>query len=338
MIDFKHVKISIIVPVYKVENLIERCINSILNQTIENFELILIDDGSPDKSGEICDQYARQDNRIRVIHKKNEGAMAAWIDGVKIAKGRYIGFVDSDDYIESTMYELLHYNIEIYHADIIACGAKRKSQNETIFYQIEKKSIFKSAEIIKNVIPDLFNNERYGQARWNKLIKSEIVRKNLLYCTNGIVLGEDLNLVLACTLDARKIVYIPDILYYYCENKNSVTASIKINSLENGIHLYKNLTLIAQKKNSDIYLEINKFYNNLLTDTLLNFSNIKTSFSIKYKMIKKYIEYNPAKGSYYDDCKKNKYKIKRLLAVFLIRTKQYKLLLLYITFRRLKRT
>ena len=96
-------KISIIVPVYKVELYLEKCINSILNQTFKDFELILVDDGSPDRCGEICDEYAKKDNRIVVVHKENGGQASARNVGLDIARGDYIGFVDSDDWIERDM-------------------------------------------------------------------------------------------------------------------------------------------------------------------------------------------------------------------------------------------
>ena len=99
--------ISIIVPVYKVEKYLQECVTSIQNQTYRNLEIILVDDGSPDKSGKLCNEYAKRDSRIKVIHKVNGGLSSARNAGLKIAKGEYIGFVDSDDYIRKNMYEKL---------------------------------------------------------------------------------------------------------------------------------------------------------------------------------------------------------------------------------------
>lgn len=117
-------KISIVVPVYNVEKYIDKCINSILNQTYTDFELLLIDDGSTDRSGEICDQYASIDERVCVIHKSNGGVSTARNIGIKQSKGDYIGFVDADDYIEEEMYEVLFKLIEDNKADISICGFK----------------------------------------------------------------------------------------------------------------------------------------------------------------------------------------------------------------------
>ena len=100
-------EISIIVPVYKVEGYLKKCIESICNQTIKNIEIILVDDGSPDQCGEICDYYSKRDSRIKVIHKENGGLSDARNAGLEIAIGKYIGFVDSDDFVSSDMFELL---------------------------------------------------------------------------------------------------------------------------------------------------------------------------------------------------------------------------------------
>lgn len=100
--------VSIIVPCYKVEQYLRQCVDSLINQTMKDIEIILVDDGSPDKSGEICDEYKAKDNRIKVIHKKNGGVSAARNDGLKVATGEYVVFVDSDDYVPVDAYELLY--------------------------------------------------------------------------------------------------------------------------------------------------------------------------------------------------------------------------------------
>ena len=110
-------KISIIVPVYKVEAYLSECIESIINQTYRNLEIILVDDGSPDKCGEICDEYAKKDERIHVIHKKNEGVARARNDGIEYAGGDYISFIDSDDWIAENAYEVLYQGLKQYDAD-----------------------------------------------------------------------------------------------------------------------------------------------------------------------------------------------------------------------------
>ena len=121
--------ISIIVPVYKAEKYLRRCVDSILAQTYQNIEVLLIDDGSPDNSGEICDEYAEKDSRVRVFHKPNGGVSSARNLGLKEAKGDYIGFVDADDYIDKTMYEVLLCNLIKENSDISICSYNQEDSN-----------------------------------------------------------------------------------------------------------------------------------------------------------------------------------------------------------------
>ena len=121
--------ISVIIPVYNVEKYLKKCIDSVINQTYTNLEIILVSDTSPDNCEKICDDYAEKDSRIKVIHKEKNGLSAARNAGIDIASGKYIGFVDSDDYIALDMYELLYKNILKENADISACGLKRTSLN-----------------------------------------------------------------------------------------------------------------------------------------------------------------------------------------------------------------
>lgn len=137
-------KISIIVPAYKVEKYIDRCINSILNQTFVDFELILVDDGSPYRCGAIFDNYSKIDKRIKVINKKNEGLAEARNAGIKVATGEYIAFVDSDDFINKNMYKALYDNAIKYDADISMCQFKYIYPDDVI----DENSEFYSGEVL----------------------------------------------------------------------------------------------------------------------------------------------------------------------------------------------
>ena len=112
-------KISIIIPVYKVEKYLSRCMDTILNQTLKDIEIILIDDGSPDNCPELCDEYAKQDNRVKVIHKNNEGLGFARNSGLEIATGEYVAFVDSDDYVKKSMFEELYNELKVNNLDVV---------------------------------------------------------------------------------------------------------------------------------------------------------------------------------------------------------------------------
>lgn len=131
--------ITIIIPVYNVEKYLRECIDSVIAQTYKNLEIILVDDGSIDKSGEICDEYSKKDSRIRVIHKKNGGLSDARNVALDIAKGEYIGFIDSDDYIEKDMFETLYKLAEKYHAEISSISFYKILENKVISVRNSRK-------------------------------------------------------------------------------------------------------------------------------------------------------------------------------------------------------
>ena len=115
-------KVSVIIPIYKVEKYLSRCLDSVVNQTLEDIEIVLVDDGSPDSCPEICDRYAKKDSRIKVIHKKNEGLGYARNSGMLIATGEYIAFLDSDDYVSKDMYEKVYSELKRTDADCCVTG------------------------------------------------------------------------------------------------------------------------------------------------------------------------------------------------------------------------
>uniref|UniRef100_UPI004055A044 glycosyltransferase family 2 protein n=1 Tax=Agathobacter sp. TaxID=2021311 RepID=UPI004055A044 len=214
-------EISIIVPVYKVEAYLDRCVESILNQTFTDFELILVDDGSPDNCPKMCDEWAKKDARIRVIHKKNGGASSARNQGLEIAKGRYIGFVDSDDWILSNMYMILYCLSERTDCDISICGITRdfskekKSVKEKVIY-----TTYTQIDYLKKLLK--INTQDSNHYIWNKLYKSEIL-KNISF--PQLVNGEDLEFSFLAVLNAKNIVETNQVGYVYCVNPNSITTS-----------------------------------------------------------------------------------------------------------------
>lgn len=183
--------VSVIVPVYNSEKYLSRCIESILNQTYDNIELILINDGSNDQSGKICDQYANKYNHIIVIHKKNSGVSDSRNEGIKISSGEYLQFVDSDDYIDENMIELLIRAIKQDDSDLIICGYKRKGSimgiTEISFNQSRTFSYNQFIKIFDNLYLKYLINPP-----WNKLYKAKIIKDNRIYFDSYFDLGEDL--------------------------------------------------------------------------------------------------------------------------------------------------
>ena len=167
-------KISIIVPAYNVEKYIRRCIDSILEQTYENFELLLVDDGSTDSTFDILNEYKKKDSRVRVFHKKNGGQGSARNVALNNITGDYIGFVDSDDYIKKDMYQVLLENIIKYDCDIAICGVI----NDHIFKKKEFK-YYSGIEVFENenIIKAYYKTPYIGNMIWNKLYKAQLWNK-----------------------------------------------------------------------------------------------------------------------------------------------------------------
>lgn len=213
--------ISIIVPVYKVEKYIRQCIESIVNQTFKDIEIILVDDGSPDNCPAICDEYADKDSRIKVVHKQNGGLMSARQAGLRAAAGEYVGFVDGDDYIEPDMYEHFADSISKYHPDMLLCEFYYShTDKKEVSTQNLSKEYFSKNELEKDIYPAmLFNGSYYyfgiQPCCWSKVYKKELLEKKLYLVDTKIKMGEDAAFTYPCLLDAQSLCYINKPLYNY---------------------------------------------------------------------------------------------------------------------------
>jgi len=214
--------ISIIVPIYKVENYIRCCIDSILNQTYRNLEIILVDDGSPDNCPGICDEYKGIDKRIKVIHKKNGGLSSARNAGLDIASGQYIGLIDSDDFIESDMYEALYAASEKYNADISVCGRYIVEGNRiTSYSDTEEPKVYNRYQALRQIVLDDFYNGINNYA-WDKLYKKSLF-DNIRYPEGKHF--EDIFTTYKLFSISSKIVHIQSPKYYYLQREDSIIGS-----------------------------------------------------------------------------------------------------------------
>ena len=208
--------ISIIVPIYNVEKYLPKCIESILNQTFKEFELILVDDGSPDNSGSICDEYSKKDERIKVIHKENGGVSSARNVGLGSALGEYIGFVDPDDYINEDMFEVL-YNLCIStNSDIAICKNSREINGE--IYGTED-DIYTKIMDTDEALKEMFKANLYRFALWNKICKKK--------CFYGIRfpegrVHEDLSATYKIIANSSKVIFTNYVGYIYVKRDESI--------------------------------------------------------------------------------------------------------------------
>lgn len=249
--------ISVIVPVYNVEALLPRCIDSILAQTKENIEILLVDDGATDSSGKICDDYAEKDKRIRVIHKPNGGLTSAWKAGAMEAKGVYLGFVDSDDWIDSTMYERMWESAEKYDSDLVVCGLVFDYEDSSIPKREEISGFdreYYDRESMEALFPTLLNDGSFfgrtlQPARVTKLYRRELVEKNMPLCKEEVSVGEDLQLTLPVLLDAKSMSVVLDFYpYHYWFNQKSMTGKYDPNYLTKIKIMEKRMKEISREK------------------------------------------------------------------------------------------
>ncbi|NHM29280.1 glycosyltransferase family 2 protein [Neobacillus terrae] len=222
-------KISIIVPIYKVEPYLRQCVGSILAQSYTNFELILVDDGSPDKCGEICDEYAKKDNRIKVIHKKNGGLSSARNAGLDIAAGDFIGFIDGDDFVDTDMYEILYNLLVEYNADVAECSLKiiKSSNLQPLETDKIKDGTVESGDnlfALKRLLEKPIRN-----VACNKLYKKELFA-DLRYPDK---LYEDGFLTYKIFYKLKKYVFIELDKYNYVQREDSIMGKQKKYSLKN---------------------------------------------------------------------------------------------------------
>lgn len=210
-------KISVIVPVYNVEAYLEKCVESILKQTYTNLEILLVNDGSTDTSGELCDQLAQRDQRIRVIHKENGGLSDARNRGIEEASSDLIGFIDSDDYIDEDMYETLYRQMLEFNADLSMCG------HYDVYHQIPEKQVaaIQTWELTpQEAIKMVMEAKILSVTAVNKLYKKELF-ENLRFEIGKI--AEDAFIMIALIHHCRKVVATNEKKYYYVHRENSIT-------------------------------------------------------------------------------------------------------------------
>lgn len=258
-------KFSIVVPIYNIEKYIKHCIESILSQSYENFELILVNDGSTDNSGKICDEYALNDDRIVVIHKENGGLVSARKSGVAIAKGDYLINIDGDDFIEENYLDKINNIIVKYNPDVVAVGCTwwSTSKKQLITNNLED-GIYENDdlfEIKKNVISDSCNQRisfgRLLYSSWSKISKLNLVRSIQNDIPNEITIGEDFAVTVQLLHKCKKL-YVASYIKEYCyrKNENSMINTWKKSEYINELLLFKYMDTVLKK---DDVIQMNKY-------------------------------------------------------------------------------
>ncbi len=315
---------SIVVPVYKVGEYLPKCVESILGQTCSDFEVILVDDGSPDNCPAMCDEYATNDNRVKVVHKANGGLVDARKSGVEVATGRYVICVDGDDFIELTYLEDFKTVIDTYDPDVICCGYYEYREGEQkACHPMKPYGFYDKAKIVKEIFPILIESEDgryYPPSLWAKAYKRELYQQQQQ--VSGLVsVGEDHACTKPCIYHADSIYVLDKCLYNYRQNPSSMTKKPKAFSWEGpkaiGQHFERQIDMSQYDFQAQVYRNV---VHNLFNVAVSQFNRNEI-----YTEIKQDIKRNLADPYYQRAIKHCKYKgnLKGSLALAALRCKCY---------------
>lgn len=280
------IKYSFVLPVYKVEKYLSKCIDSILNQRVTNFEIILIDDGSPDNCPKICDDYAQKDERVKVIHKTNSGVSETRNRGLQEAKGEYVLFVDTDDYVEDDYLEIIDKNIS--DNDMLVFGYKNVYKNK-VTNGFSEENILDKEEAQRYLVED----SKFCGYLWNKVFKNSVIKEKNIQFDPSISMCEDLLFCYQYINNIEKVKLIDYKLINYRQRKSSAiskkVSNIKASSLVKtyAYILSASSDKIVTTKCKSLYLKSFYKYKRYTTNSDFNDDLIKSIISIDYKSFSK---------------------------------------------------
>ena len=293
-------KISIIVPVYNAESFLHMCVDSIINQTFKELEIILINDGSRDNSGMICDEYEKKHSNVVVIHKKNGGNNSARKAGLAIARGKYVGFVDSDDWIVKDMYEYMYNKIVHYQCNLVTTGFIINTDKNKELLRDNVQFGFHDIKSLQEIVfPNLicynkqFSHFGIGPSMGNKLFETDLVKTIICGVDDKITMGEDAALVFSYIFKSTAIFCSERCFYNYRVNMNSVTHTLDPNLWIIQDSMIKVLRENGEKTKYDFSDQIDSFYANMTLNAFIKVLLFnQSSLIIRIKTIRKTVKEN----------------------------------------------
>lgn len=264
-------KVSIIVPVYNAEKYLSRCLDSLVEQNLSDIEIIVVNDGSSDSSIKILEEYRQKDNRIKIIHKTNEGVSSARNLGVELAVGEFIGFVDSDDWVDKEMYEVLYDTAIEESADIIMCTYIREfgSHSKEKIFNLPRKISYNDEEVKTNIMRRLIGpvNEEIANPElldawgtvWTKLYRTDLIKRNNLTFSDLREIGtnEDSLFNILAAFHAQSFIFLNTPYYHYWrDNNSSVTSGFKPYLIEQWFNLYNKIGSLIEEHKLDVNFQI----------------------------------------------------------------------------------
>lgn len=282
-------KVSVIVPCYNVEAFLRRCMDSLLNQTMREIEIILVDDESPDNVPRMCDELAELDGRIKVIHKKNGGLGFARNSGLEVATGEYVAFVDSDDFVDVSMYETLYEDAIKENADVVFCNFKRENKQGTWTEccEVEKRMVLSNEEVYHLMLdmvasaPKERIERKYQMSVWHAIYHRSIIEENhIKFMSERQVASEDIPFNVDYLSKCQKVVYRPECFYHYCLNGNSLTAKYLPEKFDRYKTLYRRLSEHLSFYGNDGKQRVCRFFIGMVRTQILHLATVKENNKI----------------------------------------------------------
>lgn len=253
-------KVSIVVPCYGVEKYLDRCMKTLVNQSLRDIEIILVDDVSSDRVPQMCDEWAKKDARIKVIHKtKNEGLGLARNTGLEIATGEYVAFVDSDDFVDVKMYDTLYRKATETNADAVYCNCMfyKDEKHQRPRMDVTQETVFEGRKEVDDFLldvvgpkPECSHDVKYMMSVWHAIFRKELFDKhNIRFVSERQLISEDLVFDIDYLYHCNKVVYLPEAFYYYCDNGASLSRKVNKTRYERN----KQFLVAIEEKLSAIY-------------------------------------------------------------------------------------
>ncbi|MCF2876609.1 MULTISPECIES: glycosyltransferase [unclassified Tenacibaculum] len=293
-------KVSVIVPIYNVEKYLRRCLDSLVNQTLTDIEIILVDDESPDNSKEIYQEYIAKDDRIKLVQKKNGGLGFARNSGLEIAIGEFIAYIDSDDYVDVNMFKKLYDTSKKNNLDTVYCGYNNLDDELKVhsFSEVDDLTIFSTEDEVNGVLLDMIAckpssplERKYRMSVWHAIYSRDLIENNKIrFCSERQFISEDIIYHIDYLSKANKIAFIPDSFYYYCYNEDSLTKTFREDRFEKSVILHQELLRrfkVEGYKESVYKNRVDRFLIGYARYTIVRLSKAAINYSEKLKILKR---------------------------------------------------
>lgn len=282
--------VSVIVPVYNVSEYLPMCLESIINQSYKNIEIIVVNDGSTDNSLEIIKEYAAKDNRICYFSRENRGLLYTRIDGTNHSKGKYLMFVDSDDWIELETIETLYNKLKKYDADMVKCSYKRIYKDKIVPEKRVNNDKIYNEKNYNDIYIDMVNSDKFNSV-WSQLINADIVRKNIINADFSISMGEDVEINSHLINQYKTVILTGDLLYNYRCNEKSISKASSFHNIKKRVSdllkTYYNFSRFIKENSLENYKESLTKSIKVVNNHLLDIANVS---GLKYKEVYNYIK------------------------------------------------